>query len=308
MATVQLTSPSSARLRRRKVHGNTATKLLFLAPAAVLFSLVMIVPIVVNFVYAFTDWDGYTRSFNFIGFQNFVRAIGDVDNQRAFINTLIFTVVNAPLQISIGLILALSLKAASRLASTLRTVIVFPIAISGVVVGFVGTIIFDPRSGVLQLLEGIPLLGMLSQNWLGDPSLAMASVIAMNLWQWCGFTMLIFLAGLATIPAELYEAATLDGASAPQQFWNVTWPLLAPAVTINVVLTAIGGLKVFDIIYVLTGGGPGNATQSIVMRVAAQSSFGSYGYSAAISFLLTIVILVVALVLLAFLRRREASA
>jgi raffinose/stachyose/melibiose transport system permease protein len=160
----------------------------------------------------------------------------------------------------------------------------------------------------LKAASAAPGLHFLAQNWLGSPALAMGSVIAMNLWQWTGFTMLIFIAGLSTIPAELYEAATLDGAGRWGQFRNVTWPLLAPAVTINVVLTLIGGLKIFDIVYVLTQGGPGTATQSIVMRVSSEGSFAQYGYSAAIDFVLTAIILVVSLVALGLLRRRELTA
>jgi raffinose/stachyose/melibiose transport system permease protein len=120
--------------------------------------------------------------------------------------------------------------------------------------------------------------------------------------------MLVFLAGLSNIPAELYEAARLDGAGWWGAFKNVTWPLLAPAATINIVLTIIGGLKVFDIIYVLTSGGPGSATESVVMRVTSQGSFANFGYSASISLVLTLVVLIIAVLLIAGLRRRELDA
>jgi raffinose/stachyose/melibiose transport system permease protein len=283
-------------------------KLLFVLPAAVLFAVAVMVPIVVNLFYAFTNWTGFGSTFNFIGFDNFVRLAGDAQTLQAFRNTVVFTVINAPLQIGLGLLLAVTLKAPGRFVSTLRTIIVMPIAISGVVLGFLGTVIFDPNAGLLKAASAVPGFHFLAQNWLGSPNLAMGSVIAMNLWQWTGFTMLIFLAGLSTIPGELYEAARLDGAVRWRQFRFVTWPLLAPAVTINVVLTLIGGFKIFDIIYVLTKGGPGTSTQSIVMRVTSEGSFAQYGYSAAIDFALTAVILVVSLVALALLRRRELTA
>jgi raffinose/stachyose/melibiose transport system permease protein len=269
---------------------------------------VVLVPIVVNFLYSFTNWSGFGSSFNVVGIANFVTLLGDTQTQQAFYNTIVFTVINAPLQIGLGLLLAVTLKRQGAFVSFLRTVIVMPIAISGVVLGFLGTVIFDPNSGLLKAASAAPGLHFLAQNWLGSPALAMGSVIAMNLWQWTGFTMLIFIAGLSTIPAELYEAATLDGAGRWGQFRNVTWPLLAPAVTINVVLTLIGGLKIFDIVYVLTQGGPGTATQSIVMRVSSEGSFAQYGYSAAIDFVLTAIILVVSLVALGLLRRRELTA
>jgi raffinose/stachyose/melibiose transport system permease protein len=283
-------------------------KLLFVLPAAVLFGFVVLVPIAVNLFYSFTDWTGFGSTFSFVGFANFIHLGSDVQTLQAFLHTLIFTAINAPLQIGLGLLLAVTLKKPGRFVSFLRTVIVMPIAISGVVLGFLGTVIFDPNAGIFHALSTVPGLHFLDQNWLGSPSLAMASVIAMNLWQWTGFTMLIFLAGLTTIPDDLYEAATLDGAGRWAKFRNVTWPLLAPAVTINVVLTLIGGLKIFDIIYVLTKGGPGTATESIVQRVTSEGAFAQYGYSAAIDFALTAIILVVSLVALALLRRRELTA
>ncbi|MCU1423687.1 MAG: msmF 9, partial [Microbacteriaceae bacterium] len=264
--------------------------------------------IVENLFYSFTDWTGFGSEFSFIGVQNFVRLFADQQTLQAFWNTIVFTVCNAPLQIGLGLLLAVTLKRPGRFISVLRTIIVLPIAISGVVLGFLGTVIFDPNSGILRAMSEAPGLGFLAQNWLGNANLAMASVVAMNLWQWTGFTMLIFLAGLSTIPSELYEAATLDGAGPWAQFRTITWPLLAPAATINIVLTLIGGFKVFDIIYVLTQGGPGTATESIVMRVTSEGGFARFGYASAIDFTLTAVILVVALVSLVLLRRREIDA
>ena len=296
-----------ARLRRRSGSRNQ-TKIIFIAPAAILFAVIVIVPILVNFFYSFTDWTGFGSTFHLVGITNFLHLATDSQTQQAFLNTVVFTVCNAPLQIGLGLLLAVTLKHSGRFVSFLRLIIVMPIAISGVVLGFLGTVIFDPNSGLLKAASTFPGLHILAQNWLGSPSLAMGTVVAMNLWQWSGFTMLIFLAGLSTIPGELYEAATLDGAGRWNQFRHVTWPLLAPAVTINVVLTLIGGLKIFDIIYVLTLGGPGTATESIVMRVTAEGSFAQYGYSAAIDFVLTAIILVVSLVALRLLRRRELSA
>jgi len=298
---------SAVHVHRRRGFRNT-TKLLFIAPAAIVFAVVVLLPVVENLFYSFTDWTGFGSEFGFVGVQNFVRLLSDQQTLQAFWNTIVFTVCNAPLQLGLGLVLALVLKRPGRFVSVLRTIIVLPIAISGVVLGFLGTVIFDPNSGILRAMSELPGLDFLAQNWLGTPTLAMVSVIAMNLWQWSGFTMLIFLAGLSAVPAELYEAARLDGAGAWAQFRAVTWPLLAPAATINVVLTLIGGFKVFDIIYVLTQGGPGTATESIVMRVTSEGGFARFGYASAIDFVLTAVILIVALVSLALLRRREIDA
>lgn len=308
----EVTSPRTGIAVRPKRHGRgrqpIAAKIVFLIPATILFAAVMLVPVAVNAGYAFTDWDGFASTYNFVGLDNFVRIFGDDVTWNAMKNTLFFTAVNAPFQVGIGLVLALALQRSGRFITFLRVVIVMPIAISGVVLGFLGTIIFAPSTGILKTLSQLPFLEGLGQNWLGDPELAMSAVIAMNLWQWGGFTMLIFLAGLATIPGEYYEAATLDGAGSWGKFRHVTWPLLAPAATINIVLTLIGGLKIFDIIYVLTGGGPANSTQSIVMRLTSQSASGSYGYTAATSVSLTILITVIALIAVLILRRREIAA
>ncbi len=296
------TLPSPRRRKRNLVN------LLFILPAAIVFGVVVLLPIVENLFYSFTNWTGFGNSFSFIGIQNFGRLLQDTQTLTAFRNTVVFTLINSPLQIALGLLLALTLRKPGRFSSALRTVIVLPIAVSGVVLGFLGAVIFDPNSGILKAVSTLPGLGLLGANWLGDPRLAMSSVIAMNLWQWTGFTMLIFLAGLSTIPPELYEVARLDGAGPWAQFRAITWPLLAPAATINIVLTMIGGLKVFDIMYVLTQGGPGDATQSIVMRVTAEGSFARFGYAAAIDFVLTAVILVVSIFALVLLRRRELDA
>lgn len=295
------------RPRRHPLNSNRV-RVVFVLPALLTFTAVVILPIGANLFYSLTDWSGFGGAFAFVGFDNIVRVFRDPDNARAAGNTLTFAVVNSILQLSIGLGLALSLAGRGRVRSTLRAVLVLPIAVSGVVLGFLGTVIFDPRSGLLAAASEFPGLGWLAQNWLGDPSLAMGTVIAMNLWQWTGFTMLIFLAGLSTIPPELIEAATIDGAGAWRRFAHITWPLLAPAATINIVLTAIGGFKVFDIVYVLTKGGPGGATETIVSRAAMQGSFGQFGYSAATNLVLTIGVLIISIVLLAILRRRELRA
>ncbi|MET0887362.1 MAG: sugar ABC transporter permease [Mycetocola sp.] len=293
--------------RRKPLHSNRV-KLLFVLPALFAFLLVVFVPVFINLGYAMTNWNGFSPTLEWVGFDNFIRLLGDPGARQATINTLIFTLINAPVQLVIGLILALSLNGSGPVRNVLRVVIVMPIAISGVVIGFLGTIIFDPRSGLLAAAAGLPGLSWVGQNYLGNPALAMGTVIIMDVWRGVGLTMLIFLAGLATIPSEVQEAATLDGANPWQRFTNITWPLLAPSATINVVLGVIGGLKVWDIIYVLTNGGPGRATESIVMHILAQGSFGDVGYSAATSFAMTIFIFVISALLLVYLRRREMKA
>lgn len=295
----------SISLRRRS---RPSSRGWFVVPAVLTFAVIALVPIAFNLAYSVTDWNGFTPSFEIVGFDNIVRVFTDSANARAVGNTLVFTLVNTPLQIGIGLMLALCLFGPGRLRAALRLILILPIAVSGVVLGFLGSIIFDPRNGILQQLSALPGLSGLGANWLGDPQLALGAVIAMNLWQWTGFTMLIFVAGLSTVPAELLEAATIDGAGPWRRFAHVTWPMLAPSTSINVILTLIGGFKVFDIIYVLTRGGPGQASESIVFRAATQGAIGQFGYSAATNLVLTIGIFLVSIIAVSALRRREVSA
>lgn len=291
-------------IRRGRGAQNSA---LFVLPAALVFVVIMLAPIAVNGFYAFTDWSGLGREFQFIGFDNFSRLVSDENFRRAAWNTLVFTLINTPLQIVLGLALALALQRPGRSTGVLRLIILMPIAISGVVLGFVGSLIFDPRNGLLAAIAQIPGLQWLGQNWLGEPTLAMGAVIVMNLWQWTGLTMLIFVAGLVTQPAELHEAAQLDGATPWQRLCHVTIPLLAPAITINTVLAVIGGFKVFDIVYVLTNGGPAGSTETVVARVALEASFGQYGYSAASNLTITVLIVIISFALLRVLRRNEGA-
>ncbi|GAA1661434.1 sugar ABC transporter permease [Microbacterium lacus] len=302
-----LSRQSDPRPRRRGYRrGNTALAL-FILPGLVVFTIVVTVPVIQNFYFSFTDWNGFSPNPDFVGLKNFASMAGDSALVNAAKNTLIFTLITAPVQFFIALALAVSLSGAGRVKHFLRTVVVLPIAISGTVLGFLGTLIFDPGRGLLVGASHIPGLAFLDQNWLGDPTLAMFCVVAMSVWQYAGLNTIIFIAAIATVPQELGEAATIDGAGPWRSFWSVTWPMLAPAATINLVLNVIGGLKVFDVIYVLTKGGPAGATESVVTRVATSSSING-GYSAATSFVLTVLITLIAFVLLAILRRREFAA
>lgn len=279
---------------------------LFAVPALVLFSAVVIVPVLYNAFFSVTDWNGVSAHFRFIGLGNFGQLLHDQSVRQALRNTLLFTLVNSPVQVGLGLVLALCITGPGRLRTAARVLFVMPIAISGAAIGLLGQLIFSPENSLASSLQRLSFLSWLPKDWTGSPHLALAAVILMNLWQWSGFSMLIFMAGLVSIPPDYYEAAIIDGSSRWQRFQYVTWPFLAPVTTVNVVVTLIGGLKIFDIIYVLTNGGPDNATESIVMLITNQIGFNRFGYSAAMSLSLTVVVLLISALLLGFLRRREA--
>ncbi|HLV97966.1 MAG TPA: sugar ABC transporter permease [Ktedonobacterales bacterium] len=282
----------------------------FVLPALILFTVVVIYPVLSSFVYGFTDWNGVSPDVHFIGLRNFTDLFADRNVRIAFVNTLTFTIVAAVFQNGIALGLALALDHLMGwlrgLATALRILFLIPMLLSPLAIGYLGQYIFSPTFGALDTLLADAHLESWTRDWLGDPHLALGSVIAANLWQYVGYNMIIFLAGLQAVPRDLYESASLDGAGEVQQFWHVTWPMIAPATTISLILTLIGGFKVFDLIFAMTNGGPGYATESVVMRVYREGfQLNHFGYAAAISITLCLFIFVLSVALLSILRRRE---
>ncbi len=282
----------------------------FIFPAVLIFSAVVMYPIISSLISGFTDWNGVSQTAHFIGFHNFIAVFADINVQTAFTNTLIFTLCAAVLQNGIALGLALALDHVTSwlkgVGATFRILFLIPMLLSPLAIGYLGQYIFSPTFGLLDNALTVVHLTSLTRDWLGDPHSALGSVIATNLWQYVGYNMIIFLAGLQTVPRDLYESAGLDGANSFQQFWYVTWPMIAQATTISLILTLIGGFKVFDLIFAMTNGGPGYATESVVMRFYREGfQFNHFGYAAAISILLCLFIFVLSLLVLSLLRRRE---
>ena len=290
-----------------------ATDAGFVLPALLLFSLVVMYPVLSSLVYGFTNWDGISPDLHFVGWQNFQHMISDRIVRTAFSNTLTFTAAAAILQNGIALGLAMALDYLMGwfrgLAAVLRVLFLIPMLLSPLAIGYLGQYIFSPTFGVLDNVLIVLHLEGWTRDWLGDPHLALGSVIASNLWQYVGYNMIIFLAGLQAVPRELYESASIEGANEFAQFWYVTWPMIAPATTISLILTLIGGFKVFDLLFAMTSGGPGYATESMVMRVYREGfQLNHFGYAAAISISLCFFIFVLSVTLLAILRRREVAA
>ncbi len=286
---------------------------LFLLPAFILFTMVVMYPILSGLYYGFTDWDGINPHIGFIGLTNFIKMFQDTVLWITVRNMVIFALVTTLVQMVLGLVLALALHGSKRIFATLRVLYLLPIILGGLAIALAFRYIYNPSIGLLNaLLAGIGHSAW-GQDWLGNVHLVLGSIIAANAWQWVGFTMIIFLAGLQAVPTELHDAANIDGANSWQHFWAVTWPLLAPSTTVNLLLTIIGSLKVFDIILVMTGGGPGYASESIVVYLFSRA-FGnttsapdSYGYPAAISIVLSLAIFLISLGALKILLRREVE-
>jgi raffinose/stachyose/melibiose transport system permease protein len=255
--------------------------------AIVVYSLFLVIPGVMGFYLSFTDWNRYSSDINFIGFQNFELIFSRQNYGNSITNTVIFTVTTIVLKTVIALILALLLsKGVKRFFNFHRVIIYLPAILPMIVVSIIFKSVLHPSTGVLNVfLRGIGL-DFLAQSWLTDPKIALYSVIAVDTWKGIGYIMVIMIAGLQVIPIEYYEAAQLDGANPWNVLWNITLPLLIPTLTVTTVLNLLYGLKVFDIVWVLTNGGPGYATETVYTVVFKEFSKGRYGVSTTLSSML----------------------
>ncbi|MFL6140594.1 MAG: carbohydrate ABC transporter permease [Labedaea sp.] len=280
--------PASARERRR-----TGPPWWFALPAMLLFAFVVLVPSGRGVYFAFTDWDGLDPTFSFVGLRNFADLLRDADATRAVEHTLLIAVSITIVQNGLGLLLALGVDSAIKSRHLLRVFLFAPAVVTPIVTAYLWRNLLGPGGAVNSLL-GAAGLGSWQQDWLGDPQLALVSVVAVIVWQFAGYSMVIFLAGLQSVPREIYEAADLDGAGPVRRFWSVTRPLLAPAFTVNLMLSIIGGIKLFDQVYALTGGGPGHATDTLSTLIYKDAfTLGEFGYSVALAVVLTIIVAVV---------------
>ncbi|MEV6418625.1 sugar ABC transporter permease [Streptomyces sp. NPDC051662] len=295
--------------RTRRHRDATLPPWAFVVPALLVYAVVVLYPSLAGVVYAFTDWSG-VGDFAFVGLDNFRTLLDDDRALESVSNTLLLTLAVVIVQNGIGLLLALGVNANIRSRSLLRVIFFAPAVVSPVMVAFLWKYVYNPDNGAgLNAILGALGLGGLRQDWLGNPSLALWSVAAMVIWQYAGYSMVIFLAGLQGVPAELHEAARIDGAGTWQRFRYVTWPLLAPALTINLMLSTIGGLKLFDQVYAATNGGPGTASETLSTVLYKEAFvFGKFGYSTAVALVLALFVAAVSLVQLRYLRAREVTA
>ncbi|MDG0811120.1 carbohydrate ABC transporter permease [Cohnella rhizosphaerae] len=272
------------------------------------YGLFFIVPSVVGLSFAFTNWGSENltdwAAVKFVGLDHFRYLFSDSDFNQALTNTFAFAAVTTFLKVFLGLLLALGLNRKLITRQFLRAVYYIPAVLSVTVVGLLFSAIFSMDGIFNRLLQDLGM-GRYALNWLGDNRTAMSIVMSLEVWKWSGFCMMIFLAGLQTISRDYYEASSIDGASRLQQFRRITFPLLMPAITINMTLNLIGGFKVFDQVYVLTNGRSG--TEVLNTQVYRAFSNGLYGRSSAMGLILFGIIAIVTLVVTSYLKRKEVD-
>ncbi|WP_458115944.1 carbohydrate ABC transporter permease [Arthrobacter sp. D2-10] len=300
------TEKSAQQRSRGRRRGNGSSLWWFILPAAALYAFAVVVPSVRGSAYAFTDWDGISSTVNWIGFEQFTRMLSDPNAVTAIKNTLLIAVAVTVIQNVLGLLIALGVNSRIKSRNVLRVTIFAPVVITSIAVGFLWKNLFNPAGGINEALESVGL-GALGQNWLGNPDVALWAIICVAIWQFVGYSMVIFLAGLQGVPDELLEAAAIDGAGPIRRFWSVIRPMLAPAITINVMLSIIGGLKMFDQVFVMTQGGPGGATNTISTLIYSNAfQLGRFGYGAALAVVLTIFVALVSAIQYRLLNRKES--
>ena len=284
----------------------TIAPYLFMLPSLILLVSIFLIPMIYSIVISFTDWDGLSE-IHFIGFQNYIDLFHESVIKEVLCNNLIYFLEIVVFQNLIALIVAAFLRESFRGKSMFRAILFLPTVICTVAVGFIWNLLLDPTSGYIPALFGeLGMKKLASIVWLGNVRTAIHTISFVNIWQWVGQTMVIYLAGITSIDESLYEAAQIDGAGHMQMFLKVTIPLLAPSITINVITSTIGTLKIFDLPFVMTGGGPGHSSESLAMTIYSNSfNYFKMGYGTAISVVLFLFVLMVSILQMRVLRKRE---
>lgn len=291
-----LPAPSRSAPPRRRARTGWADRvvgLVMAGPAVVVFIAMFVIPMILAFVLSLTDWNGYGLDFQFIGVDNYRVAFKNPRTLNAATYTAVIAVTGTLLCNGLGLAVAALISGAGRLNTVLRTIFFYPYIISSLIIGFLWSALLSPHGAANSLLGAV---GLGPLPFLTDPTWAKASVIATIAWAHFGFNMVLYIAGIKSVPTEYYEAAAMDGASRWRQFRSITVPMIAPVVTVNLVLNLVGLLKAYDVILALTDGGPAGSTQTIVYQILKDSFAQSkLGLGAAQSVVLLVVTAVIGL-------------
>ncbi len=275
----------------------------FVLPAAVVFTVLFLVPTFASFWFSMTRWDLFDA--HFIGWDNYRQFFKEPFLVQGLFNTLIYAFLTSGIKTVLGLLLAVLLTSGILWQSLLRSIVFFPVLVSTIGVGITFAALLHPTKGMVNM--GLALVGIDGPSWLSDPDLALYTVIFVDVWKGVGLATLIFIAGLAAISPDYYEAARIDGATRVQQFWRVTVPLVRPATVTVITLSLIGGLRSFDVIWATTKGGPGFASDVLASVIYKQYQAGFYGLATAGNVILFLLIALIILPLTYMMNRREVE-
>ncbi len=286
-----------------KTHPNLKL-LIFCAPALFLYFIFKLYPAISGIYYSLTDWNGINKTFHFVGLSNLIEIIKDQNFWDSMLFTFRYVIVVLLLSNIVALVLAVAIESRPKGKSFFRTVFYMPNMISMVIGGYMWMFIFTK---VLYYMADNWGWKALDKSWIGDPHYSFLAIVIVATWGATGYLMIIYMAALQGVPGELKEAAALDGATNWKVFWKVTFPLIGHAVTICIFWALNTGFQVFDVIYALTGGGPGRSTQSVAINIYEEAFKGNirYGYATAKSTVLFLVVLVITIIQLRVSKRKE---
>jgi raffinose/stachyose/melibiose transport system permease protein len=292
--------------RLKKFFDSPVALNLMYIPALLLFSVFIYYPLVQGVKFSFTNWNGYSPNYSFVGLENYQYMFTDTRTYKVIINTLIYGLGSTLFQNVLGLAYAMLLNTNLKGRGIVRTIVYFPVIVAPLIMGYVFYFIFQYDGGALN--DILLAWGKEPIDWLGNGPRAVWLITFVNTFQYMGVSMVIYLAGLQAIPREYLEAAEIDGASGFHKFFHITLPLLMPAITVSIVLNIIEGLKLFDVIISLTNGGPGYASHSLSTMMSDLFFAGqNAGFAAALGNLMFVIISFFGITALQILRRREVD-
>jgi raffinose/stachyose/melibiose transport system permease protein len=289
--------------RKQRHHLDHQYPYWFYLPTAIIYAALFLVPTFASFYFSLTRWSIFETEF--IGLDNFVAFFQEPALVKGLVNTLIYGVVTSGLKVTLGMLLAVLLTSQIVARGYLRSVVFFPVLLSGIGVGIMFQILMDPEQGLIN--ETLAVFGIEGPGWLTNPSLALYSVAFIDVWKGVGLATLIYIAGIVSIPQEYFEAAKMDGASSTSTFWHIILPLARPATVTVIILSLIGGLRSFDLIWATTRGGPGFSSDVIASVIYKQYQAGFYGLSTAGNVILFLLVTAIVLPLYWYLSRKEVD-
>ncbi|AEE97754.1 carbohydrate ABC transporter permease [Mahella australiensis] len=277
---------------------------MFLLPAGIIYFIFFLLPVLMSFFFSMTHWT--LIDWEFIGIENYIDFFSDVSLSTSFRNTLVYAVVTSGSKVVFGFLLASFLSSQQvKTRDFLRSMVFFPTLISTVAVGITFSTMMHPTQGLIN--KALALIGIEGPDWLGNRELALFSVALVDLWKGVGMATVIYIAGIVSIPKQYYEALTIDGGSSWDALWHITLPLCRPAMNSVIILSFIGGLRTFDLVWTMTKGGPGFATDLLASVIYKQYAAGFYGLATAGNVILFLVVSLLAIPLYRFLMKSEVD-
>ena len=292
--------------------GNIADRvispILFLLPSLSVYLVFTFGTLIYSFILSFTDWDGLTKNFNFIGFANYIKLFKDATFYNALKNNMIWAVISLIIPMFLGLFLAVLVDRKIRGENIFKSIFYLPQTLSFVVVGVIWSWVYEPTEGIINSTLSAIGLGSLAQHWIGNTKLTIYSLILTGAWQITGYTMVLYLAGLRSISQDVIEASRIDGANNWQSFWHVVYPMLRNIRTVVIATIIINSFKVFDLVYTMTSGGPGEASNVLALFMYKEAFWKfKMSYGTAISVIQFLIILIVMVVYLSRTIKQEGE-